>query len=185
MPTVFSHAAAAVSLATVCAAAPVRVRVAAVAALCAVIPDADVIAFRLGIPYDHLVGHRGLSHSLAFAAALGAVAARLTPWPGPPWWRWLFFSAVTASHGVLDALTDGGLGVAFFAPFSDTRYFLPWRPIEVSPISVRAFLSPRGVTVLASELVWVWVPAVALAVGGLALRRILWRARGRPVTGER
>jgi len=179
MPTVFSHAAAAVSLATVCSSAPTRLRVAAVAALCAVIPDADVVAFRFGIPYDHVLGHRGLSHSLAFAAALGAVAARLTPWAAPLWRRWLFFSAATASHGLLDAMTDGGLGIAFFAPFSDTRYFLPWRPIEVSPISVRAFLSPRGVAVLASELIWVWAPAVALAAGGLALWRVLGSRRAR------
>lgn len=33
-------------------------------------------------------------------------------------------------------LTDGGLGVAFFSPFDNKRYFLPWRPIRVSPISV-------------------------------------------------
>ena len=39
-----------------------------------------------------------------------------------------------ASHGVLDALTDGGPGVAFLAPFDDTRYFFPWRPIRVSPL---------------------------------------------------
>src|SRR5215831_7502105 len=39
----------------------------------------------------------------------------------------------TASHGVLDAMTNGGLGVAFFSPFDTTRYFLPWRPIRVSP----------------------------------------------------
>jgi inner membrane protein len=173
MPTVFSHAAAAMSLATVVSPAPARLSVAAVAALCAVMPDADVVAFRFGVPYDHVLGHRGLSHSLAFAAALGAAAARLTPWATPFWRRWLFFSAVTASHGLLDAMTDGGLGVAFFAPFSDTRYFLPWRPIEVSPISVRAFLSQRGMAVLESELIWVWMPAVALAIGGLAVRRLL------------
>ena len=38
---------------------------------------------------------------------------------------YLFLS--TASHGVLDALTDGGLGVAFFSPFDQTRYFFPFR----------------------------------------------------------
>jgi inner membrane protein len=174
MPTVFSHAAAAVSLGTLFTAPPSRARVTAAAALCAVIPDADVIAFRFGIPYDHVLGHRGLSHSLAFAIALGGVAAWLVPWPAvPPWRRWAFFSAATASHGVLDAMTDGGLGIALLAPFSDTRYFFAWRPIAVSPISVRAFLSARGVAVIASEVAWVWAPAVALAVCGWALRRML------------
>jgi inner membrane protein len=49
----------------------------------------------------------------------------------------------TASHGVLDAMTDGGLGVAFFSPFDNRRYFLPWRPIVVSPISIARFFSGR------------------------------------------
>ncbi len=47
---------------------------------------------------------------------------------------WLFLFVATISHGILDALTDGGLGVAFFAPFVNTRYFFPWTPIKVSPI---------------------------------------------------
>jgi hypothetical protein len=41
-------------------------------------------------------------------------------------------------------MTDGGLGAAFFAPFDNKRYFLPWRPIQVSPISVHRFFTPRG-----------------------------------------
>jgi inner membrane protein len=32
----------------------------------------------------------------------------------------------------------------------------------VSPISVRRFLSERGLRVLQSELVWVWLPAAVL-----------------------
>ena len=35
----------------------------------ALLPDADVIGFALGIHYGDLFGHRGLSHSLLFAAA--------------------------------------------------------------------------------------------------------------------
>ena len=44
----------------------------------------------------------------------------------------IFFAAITASHGLFDAMTNGGLGVAFFAPLDNARYFLPWRPIPVS-----------------------------------------------------
>jgi len=73
---------------------------------------------------------------------------------------------VTISHGVLDACTNGGLGIAFFAPFSDTRFFLPARPIEVSPIGA-AFFSMRGWSVLESEMLWVWLPT--LAVVGVAI----------------
>jgi inner membrane protein len=68
-------------------------------------------------------------------------------------------------------MTDGGLGVAFFAPFSNERWFLPWRPIRVSPIGVAAFFSSRGRAVLESELRIVWLPAAILAVLGVWLER--------------
>jgi inner membrane protein len=83
-----------------------------------------------------------------------------------------FFFGATASHGVLDALTNGGLGVAFFAPFSNTRYFFPWQPIEVSPLGIEPFLSSRGVEVMVSEFKWVWIPSGLLVLGAYALRRL-------------
>jgi inner membrane protein len=69
------------------------------------------------------------------------------------------------SHPLLDMLTDGGLGIALFYPFSTGRYFFPWRPISVSPIG-GAFFSRAGLEVILSELKWIWLPcgAVALAV---------------------
>jgi inner membrane protein len=44
-----------------------------VGAACSVIPDLDVIGFKFGVRSPHMLGHRGLTHSIAFAAALGAV----------------------------------------------------------------------------------------------------------------
>jgi inner membrane protein len=91
-------------------------------------------------------------------------------------WSYLFLA--TASHGLLDAMTDGGLGVAFFSPFENSRYFLPWRPIVVAPISIRRFFSGRGVEVMKSELLWIWVPVIV--VGSLLLvlrRRRVWAGR--------
>ncbi len=38
---------------------------------CAIIPDADVISFKLGIPYQDFWGHRGFTHSFVFALILG------------------------------------------------------------------------------------------------------------------
>jgi inner membrane protein len=84
---------------------------------------------------------------------------------------WVFFFLATASHGFLDSMTTGGLGVAFFAPFSETRYFLRWRPIVVSPISIYGFIGRRGLRVMWSELGWVWLPAALIFLAGLALRR--------------
>jgi len=175
MPTIFSHAIAATAIGAVMVSGPSRTRIWALGALCAMVPDLDVISFRLGVPYHHMLGHRGLSHSLLFAAVLASVATALVlrKWPasasGPR--LWAFFFVTTASHGVLDAMTTGGFGVAFFAPFSDARYFLPWRPIVVSPISVRKFFSHDGLVRMWNELGWVWLPATAVFLAGLALHR--------------
>ena len=68
-------------------------------------------------------------------------------------------------------MPPGGLGVALLAPFSNARYFFPWRPIEVSPISVQRFFSRRGVQIMRSELRWVWLPAAGVVILGVMLRR--------------
>ena len=135
----------------------------------AIAPDADVIGFRFRIPYGDMLGHRGISHSLAFAMLLALLftVRLLFAEPQASRWRvWLFLFLATTSHGLLDAFTDGGYGVAFFAPFVNTRYFFPVTPIAVSPIGA-AFFSERGWHVLQSELLWVWCPAAALAVAAL------------------
>ena len=75
-------------------------------------------------------------------------------------------------------MTDGGLGVAYFAPFSNARYFLPWRPILVSPISVAGFFDARGLRVLASEAVWIWLPCAVFAAAAWLLRRRRFSSRG-------
>ncbi|MGH9928325.1 MAG: metal-dependent hydrolase [Pyrinomonadaceae bacterium] len=115
--------------------------------------------------YRVCIWHRGLTHSVAFAVLVGLAAGTLAfgkrP-TGPVRLQLiLYFTLVTLSHPLLDALTNGGLGVALFAPFSAERYFLPLRPIEVSPIGMR-FFSERGLEVVASEIVWVWLPALLI-----------------------
>jgi inner membrane protein len=135
----------------------------ALGAIATVLPDLDVVAFAVGIPYEHRFGHRGFSHSILFALIVAAVFMLVTRTRTLATFTFLFLCAM--SHAVLDAMTTGGLGVAFFAPFSDVRHFLPWRPIRVSPIGPR-FFSPQGLAVLASELLWVWTPCVALALVG-------------------
>jgi inner membrane protein len=68
-------------------------------------------------------------------------------------------------------MTDGGLGVAFFSPFDQTRYFFPVRPVVVSPIGVNAFVSVDGLRVLISEAIWIWFPATVWLVASRAVRR--------------
>jgi inner membrane protein len=75
------------------------------------------------------------------------------------------------SHSVLDALTNGGLGVALLAPFDSTRYFFPVRPIQVWPIGVGRFSSERCLAALRSELVWVSLPFTLLAALAFDVRR--------------
>ena len=120
------------------------------------VPDLDVIGFRFGVRYGDFWGHRGFTHSLLFAALLTSLVVLVGFRQGVPalgrfaLWGYLFLA--TASHAFLDAMTDGGLGVAFFSPFNNTRYFLHWRPIRVSPIGITRFFSSRGLEVVESEL---------------------------------
>jgi inner membrane protein len=142
---------------------------------CSVLPDLDVIGFRFGIRYGDFWGHRGFTHSLLFAALLASAALfigfrQVAPGLGQvPLWMYFFLAA--ASHGLLDAMTNGGLGVAFFAPFDNHRYFLPWTPIQVSPIGVGRFFTDRGLAVLQSEVLWIWMPAALLALSVWLMRR--------------
>ena len=182
MPSIFSHAVAAGAIGAALYRPGWRTRVWVLGASCAMAPDADVLGVPLGIPFGSLLGHRGLSHSLIFAVVFGALVAALSRTgageSGPR--LWLYFSLATASHGVLDALTDGGPGVAFWAPFDDTRAFFPWRPIAVSPLGIRPFFSAWGLRVIESELIWIWLPALVLAgLLVIARRRIDHRAMGR------
>jgi inner membrane protein len=131
----------------------------------AVLPDVDFLAFSAGIPYWHRWGHRGISHSFFMALVVSLLLALATSFLlGVPWWRlWLFLALVAVSHTLLDAMTDGGLGVAWLSPFSEHRYFLPFRPIRVSPVGWAAF-SARGWEALVSEFFWVWIPLVTAVV---------------------
>lgn len=162
MASAFSHAYVALSLSSGFPARQLPRRWLLLGMACAVVPDVDVIGFRFGIHYGDLLGHRGITHSLAFAAVLSLLVAACVSSPNLQGTNKrilaLFLFVVTASHGLLDAMTNGGLGVAFFAPFSSARYFLPFRPIEASPIGIAAFFSHRGVEVLETEVLWIWLP---------------------------
>lgn len=172
MPTVFTHAVAALALGSTVRPATRTARFWLLSAAGAVVPDLDVLTFRLGIPYEHPLGHRGFSHSFVFAAGLAALVVAVFYRRAQHRTRLgLFFFAATASHGLLDMLTDGGRGVALLAPFSNARLFFPWRLIRVSPIGAEAFFSARGLEVLWSEVAWVWLPALALGAATASLRR--------------
>ena len=176
MASVFSHAVVALAIGNVSTVRSMSPRFWWLSILCSILPDIDVLSFAFGLDYGDVLGHRGVTHSLSFAFMFAFVVVgiwfRHVPTGTPTWWMLIVhFFLVTASHGVLDAMTDGGLGIAFFAPFDRTRYFLPWRPVMVSPIGIAPFFSRYGLAVLLSEFVWIWLPVGA----SLLLGRILWK----------
>jgi len=158
-----------VAVRIVAPAAALRLSIAACA--CSVLPDADSLP---GVPYEHSFGHRGFFHSLLFAALMAAAGAAWMRAERPYRVFGLLF-VVGASHGVLDAMTDAGLGIAFFAPFDNSRYFLPWRPIVVSPIGAAAFFSRWGLEVVVNELLWIWLPVGLVSLAVVLVRRSLCR----------
>jgi inner membrane protein len=171
MASAFSHAFVAVAFGGLFRHPVMTRRALLLGAFCAVLPDIDVIGFGYGVGYGDLWGHRGLTHSLLFALLLSllivALCYRRESRPVMAGMTLYFFLA-TASHATLDALTNGGLGVAFFSPVDPTRYFFPVRPIEVSPIGIGEFFSAQGWLVARSELLWIWLPTLVLF--------FLWRA---------
>ena len=128
-----------------------RARLYLTAAAGAVLLDVDAIGRPLGLgDVSWLGGHRALTHSLAFAAALAlaAVAAvcRGDDWRGRRFGAWMCFALAFALHGAFDALTTYGRGVMFLAPFSAMRFKAAWQPIH-------------GIL---PEIIGIWVPAVCI-----------------------
>ena len=180
MASAFSHAIASVAIGKITFIKNTDWKFWLLGVFCAVVPDADALGFMWGVPYESFWGHRGFTHSFIFAALL-AVAINLIFYREEKlnsrrWWAlFLFFFLATASHPVLDAMTTGGLGVAFFSPFDNTRYFFPFRPIKVSPIGVAAFFSEWGWRVIKSEFIWVWIPSFILIAVSVFFRRLFGR----------
>ncbi len=172
MPTIISHAVVPLALGLGLGRKwiPPWLVIAGMAA--AMAPDLDVIGFRFGVAYGDPFGHRGASHSLLVAAViglLGGLVARLRRERVTT--GFLFLFAATASHGLLDTLTDGGHGVALLWPWSEARFFAPFRPIAVAPLGIRRIFSEQGMAAMLSELIWVWLPCLAGALGLVLLRR--------------
>ena len=127
------------------------------------LPDTDFLGFHFGIPYAGPFGHRGALDSLVFALAVGLALWVWAAWVGLPGLRvGLASSRVLVSHGVLDSMTNGGMGVALFWPFNLQRYFAPWRPIPVVPLGGRLF-SVHGVSLMMHETL-LFLPLFVVAV---------------------
>lgn len=173
MPTILTHAAVPLALGLGLGKRHAPIRLLAIGVAASMLPDADVLAFRLGVSYIDIFGHRGATHSFAAAILLGLLAMGLARRLQASRWAAFGFATIsTASHGLLDMFTNGGHGVALWWPLSNERLFFPWQVIEVSPLSLRRLASGRGLEVLQSELLWVWLPATFIYIALL-----LWRRR--------
>ncbi len=180
MPSAISHAAVAVAAVIAFAPRDAPNHFWSLSIFCSILADADVVGFFFGIPYHHFFGHRGFFHSPFFALFISIFAAmfffRDAELFSKRWFFYfIFFFLLSASHGILDAFTNGGLGIALLSPFSKTRYFFPWTPIVVSPIGIEAFISTWGFMAIKSELLWVWFPAFLIAVLSTAIRSMAAR----------
>jgi len=140
-----------------------------------ILPDIDVVGFNFGIPYDHLFGHRGFTHSIVFALLVSMLTAWLISGASRKdrILTWLYLFLCLVSHGLIDAFTNGGLGIAFFSPFSNERFFFPGNLIEVSTLSIERFFQGQGIGVIKSELLYVWIPCFVFFIIGLVLRNAL------------
>ncbi len=170
MPTILTHSIVGM---VACKTLPKKVvsrRMYLLSVVLTILPDTDVIGFALGIEYGDFLGHRGFIHSIPFAFILAAFAVSLflcRNIASKKWWLLTgFFFVITASHGILDACTNGGLGIALLSPFDDTRYFMPFTPIQVAPIGIaNMFIDWRwGLSVIISEAKYVWLPISLIAL---------------------
>ncbi len=163
MASIFGHIAASTAIGAAFFPKQMRTATYVLAGFCAFAPDLDVLSFRFGIPYGSEWGHRGWTHSLVFAGALGSLTGWLFFRKDPHLLKIMLLLVIcTASHPLLDMLTNGGLGVALWWPVDDTRIFFPAHPIVVSPLSAGAFFSRWGLKVLQSELLWIGLPGIVI-----------------------
>jgi inner membrane protein len=176
MPTVFSHIAFPVAAAVAMGRARVSTSMLLVGMLATVVPDFDGIAFKLGIPYGGMWGHRGFTHTIGFALAMGLFGLLLARrWQLPKWKAFAWIALCTFSHPVADTLTNGGIAIPLYWPTTETRFFSPWTPVEVSPIALKRFFAERGAVVIWSEIKVLWIPLMSAAMVFFAWRN--WFAR--------
>lgn len=167
MPTVLTHAVVPLAMGIGLGEKAISRRLLVAGIVASMLPDLDVLAFRLNVAYADQFGHRGASHSVVFALLVACALSFFSRRLGSTRLKTFLFAGASAiSHGLLDTFTNGGNGVALLWPFSTDRFFSAWQVIEVSPLSLRRIFSAHGAEVMQSEFVWVWLPA---AVMGLLL----------------
>lgn len=153
-------------------------------------PDLDLLTLAFEVRPQELLGHRGLTHSLLAAFVASALAAlvlrawrgrqtlprvgatvfiaKRAPPPlrrlmgaGRPWRLLLLLFGASASHGLVDTITAGDAGVAWFAPFTNARF--SWPIVPSCPLGLDEWLGPFGPLTLANEVLYVVLPVALVA----------------------
>jgi inner membrane protein len=183
MATIMTHGIVGYTLARICVRKPVSPIYWVMAFIAPMLPDLDVLGMKYyGIPYNDCYGHRGAFHSIAIALVAAVVLllvykamVRTEGYRLNKDCFWGFFLGMT-SHGLIDALTNGGLGVAVFWPANCNRYFFPWRPLEVSPLSLERFME-QGLFIMKNEFYYVWIPCLVILILYFAIQKFSMRNR--------
>ena len=165
MPTIVSHVATAIPISLLGLKGKMNKKVLAFSALMALVPDLDGIGYALGVEYASTFGHRGFSHSLIFVILVAWLFCLFLKKQKQISQKTLFlnFFTIGTLHILMDAMTNGGLGVALLAPFSNARFFLPWTPIEVSAILPQYFWKMNGSSVIRFEFLYIVLPSIMIS----------------------
>jgi inner membrane protein len=139
------------------------------------LPDADLILVALGGHDSGAVGHRGASHSLVTALMVGVACGLFARRMGFPALRTaIAITVAVGSHGLLDALGEGGRGIPLLWPFSDHRFMSPWRVLPDAP-RVEDYLSHAGAVSLIAEFCY-FLPLMAYVLWPRLHRRLAAKA---------
>ncbi|MHC1724417.1 MAG: metal-dependent hydrolase [Syntrophobacteraceae bacterium] len=173
MPTAISHAIVGFAAAKAFAPSDAPRGLLPASVACAALPDLDVLTSWFGVANLDLFGHRGFSHSFFFAVInallFTAILLRNSEFLSKKWLScFIFLFLVTASHGLLDAMTNARLGVALLAPFDNSRFLFPWKPMK--PIGFAGFFTDRVYGVLQLELLWIWLPSSMIVTASMLYR---------------
>ncbi len=169
MPTIISHAITSLPINLGLLGKINTKRIMILSIIFGLVPDIDGIGFFFGVKYNSFFGHRGFSHSFLFIAIAAIIFSFLAiPKIKIKSKKFLIlftnFFLIGSLHILLDMMTNGGLGLAIFSPFTNYRFFFPWRPIEVSSILPQHFLELNGLAVMQFELLFLIIPAIVLSV---------------------
>lgn len=165
MASVFGHVVSAFGVGSLFPKKEMTPKVYLLGSVSAALPDIDVLSTYFGLSGLDMLGHRGITHSITAALIWALVIVFIFHKKDKKTnLLLLYYFICTASHGLIDGMTNGGDGISYFAPFSSYRTHLPFELIQVSPLGMNAFFSEWGLKVIKSELIWIGIPSLLLIV---------------------